>query len=117
MIMSFASLALIVLVSLTIAFAVEKAAPQQSLDRLCGSDISAHPAAIPDFDACTRRIFLDSGCTPSGTLWPDVVSNEFALSSPISLIRFHAQTIYAKAVAESISSNQTSGTFRTLCGI
>lgn len=107
---------IVILTSLTTTFALEKPAAEQSMDLVCGIDHTSHPHTIPNFDGCTRRLFIDSGCTPKGTLWNDMVAVEFTNQSPVGKIRFHAQQFYTKAVAE-IASGTTSTLFRSMCGL
>lgn len=86
------------LLSLTLTFAFEVPAAQQPLHELCGNDLTLSKD-IPHLDACARRLFLESGCTTKGTLWNDMSLFENTNQSPVSMIRFHAQSIYQKAQA------------------
>lgn len=95
----------VLLASLTLTFALETPAVDQPLHELCGDDMTPSDQ-IPHLDACARRLFLESGCTTKGTLWNDMSLFEQANQSPVSMIRFHAQSIYQKAQA-GIAIDQT----------
>jgi hypothetical protein len=99
----------LVLLSLTLAFALEKPSTEQPIQELCGDGVQED---IPHLDACARRIFLDSGCTVQGRLWADIALFEQSNQSPISMMRYHIQNMYQKAMAGNVSDQLLCGAKR-----